>query len=141
MTVTEQSERHEEVQGSSDRAFGFVFAVVFITIALWPVVTAGGKPRGWAMGLGVLFMAAGLLYPEILAPLNRLWTRFGLLLHRIVSPLVMGILFFLVVTPIALLMRVFGQRPLSLGFDRRRASYWIVREPPGPPPDTMKQQF
>jgi hypothetical protein len=77
----------------------------------------------------------------VLSPLNRLWLRFGLLLHKIVSPLVLGIMFFLVITPIGLLMRAVGKDLLRLKFDKRSSSYWIERLPPGPPPESLKDQF
>ena len=77
----------------------------------------------------------------MLAPLNRAWLYVGLLLQRVVSPVVLGILFFLTVTPIGLLMRLTGKNPLRLGFDREAQSYWIDRQPPGPAPDTMPRQF
>ena len=93
------------------------------------------------MGLCVLFGALALTAPRLLGPPNRIWFVFGLALHKIVSPLVMGLLFFLTVTPTGLLMRVFGKKPLQLDFDREAASYWIEREPPGPPPGSMKRQF
>ncbi len=77
----------------------------------------------------------------MLAPLNRLWTRFGMLLHRIVNPVVLGVLFFLVITPVGLLRRLVSRDPLTLRLDKTRASYWVVRETAGPPPGSMKQQF
>jgi len=89
---------------------------------------------------GAVF-AVAMLAPTLLAPLNRLWTRFGLLLHRIVSPVVLGIMFFLVVTPMGLLMRAFGKDPLRLRFEKDLPSYWINRNPPGPAPDTLDHQF
>jgi hypothetical protein len=81
------------------------------------------------------------LSPAALAPLNRVWTRFGLLLHRIVSPVVLGVMFFVVVTPMGLIMRALGKDPLRLRFDRDARSYWIDRRPPGPAPDTLNNQF
>ena len=97
--------------------------------------------RWWSLAIAGVFLVLSLFYPQLLAPLNRLWTRFGLLLHNIVNPIVLGLLFFVVVTPIGLLMRLFGKRPLNIDFDRETTSYWIDREPPGPAPETMKQQF
>jgi hypothetical protein len=131
---------HEEVKTSSDRAFGIVFCVVFLLIGLWPLFSGGGV-RWWSLGLAAGFLAVALARPALLAPLNRLWTRFGLLLHKIVNPLVMGLLFFFVVTPIGLLMGLLGKRPLDLQFEHERDSYWIARTPPGPPPDGMTNQF
>lgn len=136
----EEFRERDEIKGSSDRSFGIVFTVVFTIIGLFPLLTGGGL-RWWSIGLAALILFVALTYPKILAPFNRLWMRFGLLLHRIVNPLVMGLLFFLVVTPIALIMRVLGKRPLQLATDADAKTYWISREPPGPAPETMKQQF
>ena len=138
---THESYREREtVKGSSNRAFGIVFTVVFTAIGLFPLVNSGAL-RWWAIGIAALFLLAAFAYPKSLSPLNRLWTRFGLLLHRVVNPLVMGLLFFLVVTPIALLMRIFGKRPLQLKTDPDAQTYWIPRDPPGPEPESMKLQF
>jgi hypothetical protein len=136
----ESFHREEAVHGSSDRAFGLVFAAVFLAIAVVPWLF-GGRFHAWSLGVAAAFGALALAAPRILAPLNRLWLRFGLLLHRIVSPVVLGIMFFLVVTPIGLLMRALGKDPLRLRFDRAASTYWIPREPPGPPPDSFTDQF
>ena len=136
----ESYERSEDVHGSSDRSFGIVFAVVFCVIGLLPLAFGGGA-RLWSLGVGVAFLLVAVVAPAVLAPLNRLWLRFGLLLHRIVSPLVLGIMFFVVITPMALVMRALGKDLLRLRFDRAAASYWIDRTPPGPPPESMKDQF
>ena len=144
--MSEPSQLHEDfarddkVEGSSDRSFGFVFAAVFTLIGLWPLM-GGGQVRIWALGIAAAFAVVVLARPGLLAPLNRLWTRFGLLLHKVVSPLIMGMLFYLTVTPIGLLMRAFGKDPLRLRPDPDAASYWIERDPPGPAPETMKNQF
>ena len=88
-----------------------------------------------------VFLVAALFFPPLLQPLNRLWTKFGLLLHKVVSPVVLGIMFFLVITPIGLLMRSLGKNPLQLRFDDDARSYWVHRRPPGPAPDSLKDQF
>ncbi|MEK7246313.1 MAG: SxtJ family membrane protein [Pseudomonadota bacterium] len=132
--------RAGDVKAGSERAFGAVFAVVFLLVALWPLLD-GASPRLWALALAALFLAAAVLAPALLAPLNRIWFRFGLLLHRIVSPLAMALLFYLTVTPTALVMRLAGKDPLRLKFDRAAKSYWIERAPPGPAPETMRNQF
>ena len=129
-----------EVQSSSDRGFGIVFCILFLIIGLWPVFW-GGSPRAWSLSISGAFLAVAFIRPQLLRPLNRLWTAFGLLLHKVVNPLVMGFLFFLVVTPIGLLMRLLGKRPLELEFERDRSSYWKDRTPPGPPAEGMKNQF
>ena len=137
----EHTPRHtSQIQSSSDRSFGFVFAAVFLIVALYPLFHAAGI-RIWAVAVSGVFLLLAALVPQVLAPANRLWTKFGLLLHHIVSPIALGILFFLVVTPTALLMRLFGKDPLRLRFDPAADSYWIKRDPPGPAADSLKNQF
>jgi hypothetical protein len=136
----ESFHREEVAHGSSDRSFGFVFAIVFFVIGLFPWLF-GGAVRAWSLLVGGGFLLIALAAPRLLAPLNRLWTRFGLLLHRIVSPVVLGIMFFLVITPIGVIMRAVGKDPLRLGRDEQARSYWIERRPPGPKPDTLNNQF
>jgi hypothetical protein len=136
----EKLDRASDVKAGSERAFGVVSAGVFLLIALWPL-REGAGPRFWALALAALFLAAAVLAPGALAPLNRIWFRFGMLLHRIVSPLVMALLFFLTVTPTALILRLAGKDLLRLKFDRAAKSYWIERAPPGPAPETMRNQF
>lgn len=134
-------ERDEHIQGSSNRSFGLVFAIVFALIALVPRMFGSGEVRIWAAAISLILLVALLVAPGLLTPFNKLWTKFGLLLHRIVNPVVMGLIFFLTVTPTALLFRVLGKDPLRLKFDPAAESYWIERDPPGPTPDSMSQQF
>jgi saxitoxin biosynthesis operon SxtJ-like protein len=129
-----------ETRRGSDRAFGLVFAVIFGLAAVAPL-REGGAARLDLLGIGGLWLVLALLMPRALAPLNRLWFRFGLLLHKLVSPAVMGLLFFAVITPAALIIRWLGRDPLRLAFDPKTSSYWIERRPPGPAPDTMRNQF
>ena len=84
---------------------------------------------------------AALAVPRLLAPANRLWMKFGLLLHRVTNPLIMGLLFYLTVTPTALIMRALGKDPLSLRLDPEARTYWIDRDPPGPSAESMTDQF
>jgi predicted membrane metal-binding protein len=130
----------EVATGSSNRSFGLTFAIVFAIIALWPLVR-GRSVRGWALIVAVAFLVAALALPRVLAPLSRLWLRFGLLLHACISPIIMGLVFYTTVTPIGLVRRLLGQDPLRLRFDRDAVTYWIERHPPGPAPDTMPRQF
>jgi len=132
---------HEEaVRVGSDRSFGFVFTGVFVVIALFPLL--GGRPlRLWSLLIAGVFAGVAVLRPRLLGPANRLWLAFGLLLHRVTSPLILGLLFFLVFTPMGLLMRAFGKDPLRLRRDISVPSYWIHRNPPGPEPETMRHQF
>jgi hypothetical protein len=124
----------------SDRAFGLVFAGVFLLVALWPLFERAA-PRLWAIAVAAVFALCAWLAPQVLAPLNRLWFRFGELLHRIVSPIALGVIFFGVITPYAVVMRLFGRDELLLRKGSARASYWVRREPPGPPPDSFRNQF
>ncbi len=124
----------------SERSFGLVFAVVFALVCLLPLKD-GAEPRLWAGLVAAAFAVVSLAAPKLLKPLNKIWFLFGLLLHKIVSPLVMGLLFFVTVTPIALIMRALGKDPLKLRRDPAAASYWIARQPPGPEPESMRRQF
>lgn len=136
----EDFSREHEVKTSSDRSFGLVFAAVFLIIGLWPLV-GGGALRPWSLGVAAVFGVLALLAPRLLAPLNRLWAKLGLLLHHVVNPLIMGLIFFVTVTPVGLIMRLLGKDPLRLRFEPEAKSYWIERKPPGPEPATMRQQF
>ena len=132
--------RADGVKIGSPRAFGIVFSIVFAVIGLWPLI-AGSPARIWALGVSAVFLALAFVWPRALDPLNRLWFLFGLLLHKIVNPIVMGLLFYVTVTPIALIMRFMGKDQMRLKFDRSARTYWIDRTPPGPAPDTMRRQF
>ncbi|MCA1907020.1 MAG: SxtJ family membrane protein [Magnetospirillum sp.] len=128
------------VQMGSERSFGLVFAAVFAIIALWPL-KSGGDPRLWAVGVASAFLVVAVVAPKALKPLNLVWFKFGLLLHKVMTPLIMGLLFFVTVTPIGLLMRATGKDPMRLKRDPAATSYWITRDPPGPAPASMKNQF
>lgn len=140
MSTHENLRSHGAVKTSSDRSFGLVFAVVFLLVGLYPIL-AGGPVRTWSLAVAGGFLIVALLAPRVLAPLNRLWTRFGIFLHRIVSPIVLAAILYLVITPVAVVMRLLGKDPLRTRFDPDARSYWIEREPPGPPPSSMSRQF
>jgi len=123
----ETFDRKEEAPRSSSRGFGFVFAVFFALIGTWPWLFGGGV-RWWAIIVAAAFLCAAVAAPALLAPANRVWAAFGLLLHRITNPVVMGILFFLVITPIGLLRRVFVRDPLGLRPRPAGDSYWHERD-------------
>ena len=136
----EDFSREEHVKAGSDRGFGFVFAGFFALVSAlswW----RGHTGWHWLLPLGALFLAVALVRPSLLAPLNKLWLKFGLLLYKVMNPLVLGLLFFITITPIGLIMRAFGKDFLRLQLDRGAKSYWIERTPPGPPPQSMKNQF
>lgn len=125
---------------SSDRSFGLVFAAFFLIVGLWPLLR-GSAPRLWSLAAAAIFLVLALARPKTLALLNRVWTSVGLLLHRVINPLAMAIVFYATVTPIGLLLRLLGKDPLRLGLDRDAETYWIERRPPGPAPETMSNQF
>jgi hypothetical protein len=132
--------RNEEVVAGSDRTFGLVMAGAFAAVTALNVWHSG-RLWPWTGGLAVLLLAAGWLRPSVLHPLNLIWLKFGLLLHRIVNPVVMALLFFGTVWPTGLVMRALGKDLLRLKRQPDADSYWIVRQPPGPLPETMKDQF
>lgn len=127
-------------KSSSDRSFGLVFAAFFLIVALIPLFHGHGA-RLWAVGLSLAFGVISFAVPFVLAPLNRVWTKLGLLMHSIVGPVALGIVYFGVVTPTGLLMRLLGKDPLRLRIDKAATSYWIVRTPPGPTPESLLNQF
>ena len=136
----EDFSRPDDIKPSSDRSFGLIIAAFFLIVALWPVIRT--EPvRWWALGLAGTFAVLALLWTPALAPFNKLWMKLGLLLYTIVNPVVLGLLFYLTVTPIALLMRLLHKDPLRLRREPDATSYWIHRSPPGPTPESMKNQF
>lgn len=136
----EDFSREEEVKGGSDRGFGLVFAGFFAIMAAlswWK----GHVAWHFTLPLSAVFLVVSLTVPRILAPLNRLWLKIGLLLYKVMNPLIMGLLFFVTITPIGLVMRATGKDFLRMRMDKGAKSYWIDRTPPGPPPQSMKNQF
>jgi len=126
----------DDIKISSNRSFGIVFFVVFLLIALYPL-SYDGEIRLWSLIISVIFLILGLLDSKILAPLNKIWFKFGILLGKIVSPLIMGIIFFFVVTPIGFIMRLLGKDVLNLKYNKNK-SYWIEKNGPK---SKMKNQF
>lgn len=133
-------QEHSAVAIGSERSFGLVFATVFAVVALLPLLDGAG-PRPWALGIAAAFLAAALLRPSLLAPANRAWFRLGMLLGAVVTPVVMALVFFLAVTPTALLLRLFGKDPLNRRFDPAAPSYWIARDPEADARSSMTNQF
>ena len=126
----------DEIKIGSNRSFGIVFFTVFLIIATYPLIN-NGEIRIWSLILSLVFLILGLLNSKILYPLNKIWFKFGLLLGKLVSPLIMAIIFFLVVTPIGLFMRILDKDLLNLKFNKVK-SYWIKKNEQK---SRMKNQF
>ena len=126
----------DDIKISSNRSLGIVFFIVFLLIALYPL-TYSEEIRVWSATISLIFLVLGFFNSKILTPLNKLWFKFGIFLGKIVSPIIMGIIFFLVVTPIGLLMRLFGKDLINLKFNNNK-SYWIEKNGPK---SKMKNQF
>ena len=125
-----------ELKPGSNKSFGIVFFIVFILITLYPL-TYGGEIRIWSLLISIIFLILGLLNSKILTPLNKIWFKFGIFLGKIVSPIVMGVVFFMVVTPIGLIMRLLKKDVLGLKYNKDK-SYWIEKNGPK---SKMKNQF
>lgn len=125
----------------TDRSFGFTFVAVFAITGVWQACLGRTGIGAVLLFLCGLTLAITHLRPATLGPFNRAWMKFGALLHSVVSPVVLGAMYFCVVTPIAFLMRVFGRDALKRRLDRNAQTYWIDRTPPGPPPDSLPNQF
>lgn len=136
----EDLHREQRVDVSSDRSFGLVMSAALLVVGLWPLVSAGPM-RLWVLVAALVLAAFALLAPRVLHRPNLLWAKLGLLLGKVVSPVVLGVLFFLVLAPFGFVMRALGKDPLRLTLDRDATTYWIERNPPGPAPGSMTDQF
>ena len=126
----------DEIKISSNRSFGIVFFGVFLLVSFYPLINHENI-RYWSLFVSLIFLILGLLNSRLLTPLNRIWFKFGILLSKIISPLVMGVIFFLVVTPIGFLMKMLKKDLLNLKFNKNK-SYWIEKNEPK---SKMKNQF
>ena len=126
----------DDIKIGSNRSFGIVFFLVFLLIATYPLIN-GNEIRLWSLVISIIFLLLGLINSKILNPFNKLWFKFGIFLGKIISPLIMAIIFFLVVTPIGLLMRLLNKDLLNLKFNNN-SSYWIEKTEPK---SKMKNQF
>ena len=128
--------RDNNIKIGTNRSFGIVFSLVFLLIALYPLIN-NEDIRLWSLVISLIFLLLGLVNSKILTPLNKIWFKFGIFLGNIISPIIMAIVFFLVVTPVGLIMRVLGKDPLNLKFNAKK-SYWIEKNGPK---SKMKNQF
>jgi hypothetical protein len=134
---------HHTVQMGSERSFGIVFAIVFCLIGVEKIIMGGGYPRWWALAIACIFLLLSYLQPALLRPLNKLWFAFGMLLGKIVSPIAMGVIYYLTVTPVGLIMRLFGIDLLRIQAkkNRHKTSLWIERVNDEENADSMNNQF
>jgi len=126
-----------KIKISSNRNFGLVFFVVFLIVGLWPLINSG-PIRIWSVIISLIFLVLGLMNSKMLTPLNKLWFKFGLILGALIAPIVMGLIFFLVVTPIGLVLKLFGKDLLNKKYKSKKNTYWIKRDNPI---GSMKRQF
>ena len=119
--------KKDQVKISSNRSFGFLFFVVFFVISLWPLKSQGDL-RLWAFILSLVFLVLGVLNSKFLTPLAKLWFKFGTILGSIISPLIMGAIFFIVVTPTGIIMRFLGKDLLRIKKNKTISTYWINRD-------------
>ena len=127
----------KNIKISSNRSFGIVFFLFFLILFLWPL-TKGQEVKIWLLIVSVIFLGLGLINSKLLTPLNKIWFKFGILLGKFISPIVMGIVFFLVVTPTGLIMRLIGSNLLALKKDNNKNTYWIKKKDYK---TSMKNQF
>ena len=127
----------DKIKISSNRSFGLLFFVVFLIVSLWPL-THEGSIRIWSVIVSAVFLILGLINSRLLTPLNVLWFKLGMILGAIISPIVMGIIFFLVVTPIGFILRIMGKDLLNKKYEKKKETYWIKRNASI---GTMKRQF
>ena len=127
---------NSQISKSSNKSFGIVFFIVFLIIAFYPLFYEGSL-RIWSVIISIIFLILGLTNSKVLTPLNNIWISFGIILGKVISPLIMGIIFFFVVTPIGVFMRIIGKDLLNLKFTKQK-SYWIENNQPK---SKMKNQF
>ena len=128
---------NSKIKISSNRSFGLVFFVVFLIVALWPLKYEEDI-RLWSLSLSIVFLILGIFNSKLLMPLNKLWFKFGIALGTIVAPFVMGLVFFIVVTPIGIFMRLLGKDLLKTSKVKHLSTYWIKRDKQK---SSMKKQF
>jgi hypothetical protein len=130
-------QKNSKIKINSNRSFGIVFFLVFLIISLWPLLNENAL-RVWSIIVAMIFLILGLINSNFLTPLNKLWFKFGKLLGSVVAPIVMGVIFFLVITPTGFIMKLLGKDLLNKKYNNKIKSYWINREKSK---STMKQQF
>ena len=131
---------HSSVEIGSSRSFGFVFATVFAIMGFAPLIS-DNPLRIWSLAVAGVFLVITLIAPQILKPLNIIWFKFGMFLGSIINPVVMLLIYCITIVPIGLILRLVGKDLLLLKFNSSEKSYWISRQPPGPKPESLEDQF
>ena len=139
-SLHENLQRRQNVKVSSERSFAFVFAGVFFIVGLLAIKNNQDLSH-IAFGVGIFFLLCGLVYPKILRPLNIMWFKIGVCIFKITNPIIMGMLFFTTIVPLGLFMRLTGKNLLALRKEPSSKTYWVVRDPSGAEPASMKNQF
>tara|TARA_Y100000780_G_scaffold201068_1_gene193370 strand:- start:107 stop:496 length:390 start_codon:yes stop_codon:yes gene_type:complete len=117
--------KNQKIKIGSNKSFGIVFSIVFLVIAFWPMLN-GNEINYWSLAISIVFLILGLINSKILTPLNKIWFKFGILLGNVIAPIVMGIIFFLIVTPTSIIMKLLGKDLLNLKKNNNN-SYWIEK--------------
>ena len=128
---------NKKITVPSNRSFGLLFFIIFLAISLWPI-KSGGDLRLWSFILSLVFLILGITNSKLLAPLNKLWFKIGIILGNFISPVVMGVVFFLVVTPTGIIVRILGKDLLKTNKNKNIPTYWINRDKKN---STMRKQF
>jgi cytochrome c biogenesis factor len=138
-----EHQEHQEIEGSSDRSFGLTVGGILALIEAYRLWSSGTLDTIGIvlLTIAVPLMLLGLVYPPVLAPLNRAWMKLGLIMFKVVNPIIMFVVYVLTIVPIGLIMRMVGKDPLRIKLEKDAKSYWIERDPAGPSPESMKNQF
>ena len=128
---------NKKITVPSNRSFGLLFFIIFLAISLWPI-KSGGDLRLWSFILSLVFLILGITNSKLLAPLNKLWFKIGIILGNFISPVIMGVVFFLVVTPTGIIVRILGKDLLKTNKNKNISTYWINRDKKN---STMRKQF
>ncbi|SCA56282.1 conserved membrane hypothetical protein [Candidatus Terasakiella magnetica] len=138
-----EHQEHHEIEGSSDRSFGLTVGGILALIEAYRLFSSGTIDTIGIVLLSIAtpLMVLGLIYPSVLAPLNRAWMKLGLVMFKIVNPIIMFAVYIITIVPIGLILKMVGKDPLNLKLDKSATSYWIERDPAGPKPESMKNQF
>jgi saxitoxin biosynthesis operon SxtJ-like protein len=135
-----EHEEHDKIEPASDRSFGVIIAAVFAFVAILPL-WRDHAPHWWALAAAIIFTVGALVVPSWLGPLNRTWLWIGLQLHKIVNPIILGLIFYLAVTPTGIIMRFLGRDFLRLKRDPSALSYWIIRDRNVDSQTSMRNQY